>query len=93
MGTSAPWYSLERPDVPVGDGKFDRDDDSDKRGGRKGNERPSLLGAVVVGKAKKPSKKDRRKARKEKLMELRAEREHRERIERERYRKSSNIGS
>jgi uncharacterized protein YaiL (DUF2058 family) len=45
-----------------------------------------LLGAVVVGKAKKMSKKDRRRVEKEKLLALRAERERREKMERERMR-------
>jgi hypothetical protein len=38
----------------------------------------------VVGKAKKASKKERRRAQREKMMALRAEREDRERVERER---------
>ncbi len=82
VGTSAPWYSLDRVDASVADGVSGTG--GERKREEKGRERLSLLGAVVVGKVKKISKKERRRAQKEKLMELRAEREHRERIERDR---------
>ena len=55
--------------------------------------KPSLLDAVkVVGKAKKLSKKDKRKREQERLLELRAARERREKLERERMKREMMIG-
>lgn len=93
---AVPWYLRgkvdrgDERDSKRGDGGRREDDKDDKEcgvGEKSGTtKRPALLGAVVVGKAKKMSKKDRRRVEKEKLLALRAERERREKIERERMR-------
>jgi hypothetical protein len=79
-----PWYAA----TSTGDVEGAR------QGGESGRknqseERKSLLDAVkVVGKVKKMSKRDRRRAEKKRLLELRAARERREKLERERTMKA-----
>ena len=84
VGSRVPWYSLGRSDATVRAGGDANDTRGEKNAEVKGKGRPPLLGAAVVGKAKKASKKERRRAQREKMMALRAEREDRERVERER---------